>query len=129
MADVTSALQNLQRHASNAHYAAVRSMQDDLSTVNRKTGKLAASRRVTFNNGQSLFAAMIAYPLPQANWTDKGTRPHMIYGRPTLRFVKGGKIIFARRVQHPGNKPFKWWSIPMTQANWRSKLAKALAAN
>lgn len=39
---------------------------------------------------------------------NSGTRPHVIQGRPLLRFVVNGKTIFARSVNHPGTaeRPF-----------------------
>jgi hypothetical protein len=37
-----------------------------------------------------------------------GTRPHLIPGRPILRFeLDDGTVIFTRLVHHPGTKPYK----------------------
>ena len=43
-----------------------------------------------------------------ARLLESGTRPHLIVGRPILRFVVGGQTIFRRFVHHPGTaeRPF-----------------------
>lgn len=33
-----------------------------------------------------------------------GTRAHVIHGRPVLRFVVNGQVMFRRMVHHPGTK-------------------------
>lgn len=45
---------------------------------------------------------------PAASFVLGGTRPHRIYPRKqggVLRFTTGGKVVFARYVNHPGTKP------------------------
>jgi hypothetical protein len=39
---------------------------------------------------------------------DSGTRPHAIQGRPVLRFVVNGSVLYRRMVNHPGTaeRPF-----------------------
>jgi hypothetical protein len=41
---------------------------------------------------------------------DKGTKPHVIRPRRGRRlvFVTGGQKVFAKQVNHPGNKPRGW---------------------
>lgn len=45
-----------------------------------------------------------------ATWVHEGTTPHVI--RPVrakaLRFRWGGQVVFARRVNHPGNRANPW---------------------
>lgn len=43
-----------------------------------------------------------------ARLLESGTRAHIIQGRPTLRFVVNGQVVFARMVHHPGTaaRPF-----------------------
>lgn len=42
-----------------------------------------------------------------ATYVNDGTRPHVIRPRnaQVLRFRVGGRIVFARKVDHPGTKP------------------------
>lgn len=39
---------------------------------------------------------------------ENGTRPHIIRGKPVLRFVVNGQVLFRRFVKHPGTaeRPF-----------------------
>lgn len=42
-----------------------------------------------------------------AAWLELGTNPHIINGNPTLRFVVGGRVVFAKTVRHPGTRPYR----------------------
>lgn len=56
--------------------------------------------------------------LPYARDHHEGTRPHRI-GSDTgriMRFNVGGKVVYARRVIHPGTRPRKYLTIPMSRA-------------
>lgn len=46
-------------------------------------------------------------PVPYTTYVLKGTKPHTIFPRfaRVLRFAVGGKIVFARRMRHPGTRP------------------------
>ncbi len=46
------------------------------------------------------------YALP----IEEGSRPHVIRPRKAkaLRFVVKGKVVFARKVNHPGNRPYRF---------------------
>ena len=55
--------------------------------------------------------------MPYAYYHHEGTRPHMIQGkrknqyrRRILRFSRGGTVIFAHRVMHPGTRPNRFLS-------------------
>jgi hypothetical protein len=54
----------------------------------------------------------VGSPLVQAATTDSGARPHVIVPRRAraLRFTVGGRTVFARRADHPGNRPTRWFS-------------------
>lgn len=45
-----------------------------------------------------------------AHAIESGARPHKITGRrgKKLRFVVGGRLMFRRSVNHPGNRPYRF---------------------
>lgn len=71
------------------------------------TGRLRASGSVHYS---SLFGfrpkATIVFNVDYARYVNDGTRPHII--RPknasVLRFVVGGRVVYARVVHHPGTR-------------------------
>lgn len=92
-----------------------------------RTGKLKRSRRVSISSGGSLLSATIEYPLKYGDYLDEGVRPHTIRPRraKALRFVVGGRVVFARVVHHPGtNKHRGWFSRATSAADWRLVLAQ-----
>jgi hypothetical protein len=94
----------------------------DSGSVNESGEKLRASRVITERpfDGR-VFSASIAYTAPQAEYTERGTEPHVIEpGRPpdALRFYwpKVGDVVFLARVIHPGShKHDGWFSSTMTE--------------
>lgn len=65
-----------------------------------------------------------------ASFIEYGTRAHIIRPRraKALRFrAKGGGVVFARRVQHPGTRPYKFGWKAMT-AGYRVLGDKLLGA-
>lgn len=50
-----------------------------------------------------------------AYWHHEGTKPHEIRGHEgrIMRFNVGGRVVYARKVSHPGTKPRKYLTIPM----------------
>jgi len=55
--------------------------------------------------------------LPYAYYHHEGTMPHIIRGRRinsrrrrTLRFTRGGVVVFRRAVMHPGTRPNRYLS-------------------
>lgn len=50
-----------------------------------------------------------------AYWHHEGTRPHRILpenGR-VVRFNVGGKVVYAKKVMHPGTRPNPFLTVPM----------------
>lgn len=97
-----------------------------------KTGD--TRERIAIESQRSLsteVAFTIVSPTPQSNWTEEGTRPHIIRPRRrrALRFVAGGQVVFAKKVNHPGN-PARPWFRPTTARRWpahvRREFARAL---
>lgn len=63
-----------------------------------------------------------------AEWVAYGTRPHVIAPRNAalLRFQAGGRIRYARIVNHPGTRPRpEWWSTETIQERWTAALERA----
>ena len=127
MADVSETLQLLQKESVRNFNNAVRLQKQKLDRiVPVKTGKLARSQKVISSTNGNVLTADFIYPTNIANFTDAGTRPHII--RPkrasVLRFEVGGDIVFAKKVKHPGTRGTKWFSRTMTLANWQSELKR-----
>jgi len=69
----------------------------------RRTGRMAE------DVGSTIYGrmAIVGFRTHYARFLEFGTRPHEIRPRRAraLRFSMGGRIIFARRVLHPGIRP------------------------
>lgn len=104
---------------------AVRIVDDRLDkSVPVKTGRLKRSRRTRLSTGGDLLSAEISYSVSPdyGQFLDEGVKPHVIRPRraKVLRFVVGGKVVFARRVMHPGTrKHMGWFSRPTSAPDWR----------
>jgi hypothetical protein len=71
-----------------------------------KTGTL--QRSITWKvegRGARIYGTVYS-PLAYALFVERGTKPHRIRARSArfLRFEVGGRVVFAREVQHPGTK-------------------------
>lgn len=96
-------------------------------TVPVKTGALKRSRRVQMRASGNVMVASITYGQPYGQYLDEGVRPHVIRPRRArvLRFVSGGKVVYAKRVNHPGtNKHRGWFSRPTSTTDWQLVLAQ-----
>lgn len=132
------------------HRLAVRMVEADLDrrVPRAKTGALSRSKRIVTHVRPSSITSIIAYEAPQAAWTDRGTRPHVIVPRRAggvLRFPRfgparrpvtgapargrrrfsGGGYVFARKVRHPGNRGNRWFRGAVTLTKWRGYLRAA----
>ena len=87
-----------------------------------KTGALKRSRRVRISTSGDLFTADVEYTKKYGDYLDEGVRPHVIRPRraKALRFVSGGRIVFAKVVHHPGTrKHMGWFSRIVSLEDWR----------
>lgn len=78
----------------------------------KKTGKLASDIRVKMYPSAEGPWAMVGSDNRIALIHHNGTRPHLItpkHGR-MLRFSHKGKIVYARKVMHPGTRPNRYLS-------------------
>lgn len=78
--------------------------------VGKKTGRLAASIKVTMVPSSSGPYALVGSNNKIALIHHNGTRPHRISAAPgrQLRFAHRGRIVYAHKVMHPGTRPNKY---------------------
>lgn len=69
------------------------------------TGRLRNSIKVE-NTPNGLIISLVDY----AKWVEFGSLPHIIEpkDKKALKFKKGKKDVFAKKVRHPGNRPNPW---------------------
>lgn len=103
--------------------------EDPLSSY--VSGALQASIQVTqpVSNGGTTFPGRVSAPVPQAEYTDRGTQPHDIFPvrAKVLRFVTGGATVHTMHVSHPGNPAQNWWE-PAVRASYTQALLQAAVA-
>lgn len=70
-----------------------------LAATTARAVRLKSGAKVTLKNAKKYAAAI-----------DQGAKPHVIVPRRAklLRFLSGGHIVFARRVNHPGNQAYRF---------------------
>lgn len=93
-------------------------------TAPTRTGAL---RRAITVRPSGLRAA-VDVNVPYATFLTEGTRPHPIVARraSVLRFFWGriGKVVYFRRVNHPGTKPNLWYRDALD--TWPTILSRVL---
>ena len=76
-----------------------------------KTGQLQRSTEYKIVKLKSGAKITLLNRAPYASAIDGGAKPHIIVPRRAraLRFIaRGGSVVFARKVRHPGNRPYKF---------------------
>lgn len=75
-----------------------------------RTGALARSIHYSITGPDSRLRIHFFARVPYNIFVVGGTRPHLIAARnaKALRFVVGGRVVFAKSVQHPGTKPNRY---------------------
>lgn len=87
--------------------------------VGVNTGALRQSIHVTDLNTMTAPSISIGSDLEYALAHHEGTRPHVILPRTErlLRFKVGGKVVYARRVDHPGTQPNPYLARALREAS------------
>lgn len=81
---------------------------------------------INFTIGPAQLTCTAVATTPQAKFTDEGTEPHVIRPRTkkVLRFRYRGRIVFAKVVNHPGNRGTHWFS-ELGRREWGPSLQRA----
>ncbi len=69
-----------------------------------KTGHLQQRIRYRIYEHGNAISGEITSPETYTPFVIRGTRPHMIYGRPLLAFESHGRKVIVHSVHHPGTK-------------------------
>jgi hypothetical protein len=97
-----SAMERAMRQATRIHVRSLRQVTP------KKTGRLRAGWVVRRNTPVE---GVIVNRVPYVNYIEFGTAPHVILPKRALalRFKPKGssKYVFAKRVQHPGTRPYR----------------------
>lgn len=111
----------------------------DAAEPPRRTGELHRSRSIVVRNSLANPALTVTYASMHANYTDEGTRPHMIFPRRaralrfpatgrrnprTGRFQRPGGWVFAAWVRHPGTRGTRWFRRSTSLTSWRAILRR-----
>lgn len=69
----------------------------------------------------------LGFAADHSSFPDTGTRPHVIRPRraKVLRFVVGGRVVYARKVNHPGTSGDRGWSDATSQRAWARAVNQA----
>jgi hypothetical protein len=78
----------------------------------RRTGATQAATSGKVIRTRSGGVVRLRNPKPHARTLEGGSRAHVIRARraKALRFSSNGRLVFAKSVQHPGTKPYRFLS-------------------
>lgn len=90
--------------------------------VNVRTGHLRSTLGDTTTRTGPVVTTTVFANARYARWVESGSRPHAIVPRraKALRFEVGGRVVFAKRVWHPGYRGSRFLSSSV-----RDELARA----
>lgn len=114
MADLTGLRTKVTARANQARVLAANEMRTHYRrAAPLKTGATQDSVDIIdFRSSATALTCTAVATTPQAKFTNDGTRPHKIRPRnaKVLRFKYRGRIVYAREVNHPGNKGTRWFT-------------------
>lgn len=86
--------------------------------VGVRTGRLRRSIKMKQGRTSRYQYMEVGSNVKYAYMHHEGTSPHQIRARAgrIMRFNVGGRVVYARKVNHPGTRPRKYLTIPMTRA-------------
>ena len=100
-----------------------------------RTGRLQRGQQYQVRRLSSGRLLKLYNDVPYANPIDKGSRPHIIRARRALalRFVWHGELRFFSKVNHPGNRPYKfgyraWQSAYRVEGQYLARRMAELAS-
>lgn len=75
-----------------------------------RTGRLRDSTKHRVRMGRYRSRVRLRWRRRYALFVEAGTRPHVIRAKRKkyLRFVSRGRLVFAKQVNHPGTRPYKF---------------------
>jgi hypothetical protein len=78
------------------------------AVLKRRTGQLRESLKIVTQDSEAAHTAIIGVDTPYARFLEDGTEPHVIVpvNKKALAFMVGDKQVFAKKVNHPGNKAY-----------------------
>ena len=80
----------------------------EAEAIRRAPGGMKTTIRAQLRSAGGDFEGVINVRHPAALYVVYGARPHQIRPRRpggVLRFTMGGRVVYAKYVNHPGNKP------------------------
>lgn len=85
--------------------------------VGVRTGRLKRSLHLRQGVRGRVQYIEVGSNVPYAYMHHEGTRRHEIHAREgrLMRFNVGGKVVYAKKVMHPGTKPRKYLTVPMNR--------------
>jgi len=107
------------------------------ATFTHRTHKLEKSTKgQVIRTSKGGFRVRLSNARKYAAAIDLGAKPHTITARraKNLRFIVGGKLMFRKTVQHPGNRPYRFLyratqaAARVAGANLESGMARAAKA-
>ncbi len=86
--------------------------------VGVRTGRLRRSLHMKQGRRSRYQYITVGSNMNYAYMHHEGTSRHQIRAREgrIMRFNVGGRVVYARKVNHPGTKPRKYLTVPMTRA-------------
>lgn len=122
--DSTGLRQDLEQRAAAAFDIACNLLLFDLKgDAPVDTGELRDSGQVEQSGGFPSFTATLTFPVPQASFTNDGTKAHGPVSADFLRFEIGGRVIYTKWVE--GVTATHWFDEGVTDVTWERALADA----